>query len=379
MYIHRVRQRLALGRRRRGRELCRLHAVIQPRDAEVDEGRQDAVVDAVVTEVVQLPLGQHGQLRDGDLQLIHLERDVVAVEVAAVVDVTRLRVHDRIVARRVQLVDQHLGGPLDRVPHRPEHLRHAPQRIVGLHLPLEHLLRVSVKHLRFALSQRPAALGPAAHFGGYAALSSVSLRLVEHGRHQVVVRCRHLVHHHRRCHGPAREASRLDEIHEPDAGHDRRPVRSRQPLAKPESQWTEAFFLHHVARRAEQSTVKNFALADQRQRHVCQLHEVAARAHAAVLGDHRADVALEKLVEQQGQVAVHARMTLQKGHESGQQGRAHAAQFQRTPGARGVTTNDVVLELFKRRVVHAILRHRAEARIDAVNDFVFGKFSEEIV
>ena len=72
-------------------------------------------------------------------------------------------------------------------------------------------------------------------------------------------------------------------------------------------------------------------------------------------------------------------MTLQKGHESGQQGRAHAAQFQRTPGARGVTANNVVLELFERRVVHAILRHRAEARIDAVNDFVFGKFSEEIV
>ena len=58
-------------------------------------------------QVVQLALGKHGQFGDPDLELIHLVRDIIPVEVTPVIDIPGFRVHDRVIASRVDLVDQY--------------------------------------------------------------------------------------------------------------------------------------------------------------------------------------------------------------------------------------------------------------------------------
>ena len=54
-----------------------------------------------------LALGSHGKACHNNLDLVGLERDIVAVEVAAVIDVVGGWVDNRVVACRVEFVLQH--------------------------------------------------------------------------------------------------------------------------------------------------------------------------------------------------------------------------------------------------------------------------------
>ena len=64
--VHRVRERLALGRCRGGRELCSLQAVVESQYAEIHERRQDIVVNSIMKQVVELSLRQHRHFGHGN-------------------------------------------------------------------------------------------------------------------------------------------------------------------------------------------------------------------------------------------------------------------------------------------------------------------------
>ena len=121
------------GGRRSGRELAGLHAVVESQRAEVEERRQDAV-DAVVEEIVELSFCSHGEAHEGDFHLVFFQRDIVAVEVAAMIDIFRLRVDNRVVTGRVEFILKDLAGVHQSIVDGPEDLRRATERVVGLHL-----------------------------------------------------------------------------------------------------------------------------------------------------------------------------------------------------------------------------------------------------
>ena len=94
---------LALCRSGSCGELAGLHSVIEAQFTHVQERRQDAI-DAVMEEVVELPFSEHGEAHKGNLHLVFLQGDVVSVEVSAVVHVLGVRIHNGVVAGRVNLV-----------------------------------------------------------------------------------------------------------------------------------------------------------------------------------------------------------------------------------------------------------------------------------
>ena len=117
-------ERLALGGGGGGRELARLHSVVQSQRAHIEERVQDAV-DAVVEKVVELPFGGHRQTHHRDFHLVLLQRDVVAVEVAAVIDVAGLGIHDGVVAGGVEFLFEHAAAVGQRLVYRAQNLRRA--------------------------------------------------------------------------------------------------------------------------------------------------------------------------------------------------------------------------------------------------------------
>ena len=123
-------------------ELTSLHAVIEAKLTHIQERRQDAI-DAVMEEVVELPFSEHGEAHKGNLHLVFLQGDIVSVEIAAVVHVLGVRVHDGIVTRGINLVLKHLRGRFKSVKDRTQDLGCAPQGIVGLDLLLKDFLLVS--------------------------------------------------------------------------------------------------------------------------------------------------------------------------------------------------------------------------------------------
>lgn len=154
VYVVGHRQRLTLGRSRSSRKLRSLKSVIQSEYTHIHKRRKNAV-DAVVEQVIQLTLGQHREFRDGDFEFIHLERHVIAMKIAAVIDIARGGIDNRVVASRIKLADKHLLHITERIVHGSQNLRHATQRIVRLHLVLKDLLvrMGAVVEFRLAVTQ----------------------------------------------------------------------------------------------------------------------------------------------------------------------------------------------------------------------------------
>ena len=380
MDVHRIRKRLRFGRGRGRRELRRLQAVVKPQLAEVHERRQ-RFVDAVVEEVVQLPLGEHRHLRDGDLELVHLQRNIVAVEVAAVVDGPRLGVHHRIVVHRIELLDEYLLRLFERFEHRTQYLGRAAQRIVGLHLVLEgrSLSRVAAVKFRFALAQAAARRAYFAHPAGDFDLPGVELAGVERLGHEVVVRFDHLVEHHRSLHGPVEQASGLREVHHADSRHHGRAVGQRQPVADAEPERRYAARLHRFGRRDDFAAERDFRFADQRQRDMRQLHQVAAGADAAVARHERIYFVVEEIGQNPHHVGMYARFGVEKGLQARKHGRPHADVGQRLARAAAVRAYDVVLQAVQVGVADPVLRHGAETGVDAVYYFSLLEIFEKTV
>ena len=157
-------QRLTLGSGRRSSELARLHAIVQAKSSHVEEWRQNAI-DAVVEQIVELSLGCHGQAHHSNFELVLLERCVVAMEVATMINILGLGVHDGVVAGAVEFLFQHATAVLEGFGYGAQNLRNAAQRVVGLYLVLEHfhvVVGFVIEHVLSAAHQL-AVLGQLAH------------------------------------------------------------------------------------------------------------------------------------------------------------------------------------------------------------------------
>ena len=126
MYVVGHGQSLTFGRCRRSRELTGLHAVIQSQCSEVEERRQDAI-DAVVEEIVELALSRHAEANESDFYLVFFQRDIVAVEVATMINIFSFWVDDGIIAGRIELILKDLTRIFQRVVDGTEDLRCATQ------------------------------------------------------------------------------------------------------------------------------------------------------------------------------------------------------------------------------------------------------------
>ena len=371
---------MRLGRGRGRRELRCLQPVVEPQFAEVYERRQ-RLVDPVVEKVVQLPFGEHRHLRHGDLELVHLQRHVVAVEIPAVVDRPRRGVYHRVVVHRVELLDEDFLGLGDRFEHRPQDLGDAPQRVVGLHLVPEGgcRARVAAVKFRFALAQ-PAARGAyGAHLPGDLDLPRVEFVFVERPGHEVVVRLYDFVEHHRCLHRPPQQAARLGQVHQSDARHHGRAVRERQPVADAKPEGRYAACRHRLCCRDGFAPERDLRFADQRQCDMRQLHQVAACAHAAVARHERVNFVVEEIGQYPHHVGVYARLGVEERLQPRQHRRPYADVGQRLARAAAVRTDDVVLEAVQVGVADPVLRHGAEPRVDAVDDLSLLEFLQETV
>ena len=78
-------------------------------------------------EVVQLSFGSHAETHQGDFHLVFLQRDIVAVEITAMIDIFRFGVDDGIVAGRVEFIFKDLAGVHQSVINGAENLRGATE------------------------------------------------------------------------------------------------------------------------------------------------------------------------------------------------------------------------------------------------------------
>ena len=95
------------------------------------EKRRQFLVERRVHQAVDAALGDAGQRRQRDGQEIQLERQRLAVEVAAGKDL--VAEHQRIVGGRIQLDREHAARFRQRVAHGAVDLRRAAQRVGVLH------------------------------------------------------------------------------------------------------------------------------------------------------------------------------------------------------------------------------------------------------
>ena len=103
------------ARRRRARQVAR-----------------QAVVEVHVDQQRELPVHQIGQIGDRDFQRVHRERDMAAVEVAAVQHALVVGIDQRVVVRAVQLVLDVAAHPGQAHRAHADHVRRAADRIAVL-------------------------------------------------------------------------------------------------------------------------------------------------------------------------------------------------------------------------------------------------------
>src|SRR4029453_1107447 len=110
----------------RGRVLGQHQPRVEPRVTGQERGQ--VVVEGRVEQPVDPPLGDVGQLGQGDGQEVEREGQGLAVEVADRDDLARLGEHHRVVGDRAELALDHLAGEGDHVPAGPAHLGGGAQR-----------------------------------------------------------------------------------------------------------------------------------------------------------------------------------------------------------------------------------------------------------
>ena len=106
-----------------------------------------------MAEVVQLPLADHRQPDSRYLHLVRLEGDIIAVKIAAMIDVLREGIDDGVVGRGVQFFFDDATAAGERVGYRSEYLRGTAEGVVRLHFVLEDLglLRLGGLGLEYVL------------------------------------------------------------------------------------------------------------------------------------------------------------------------------------------------------------------------------------
>ena len=100
---------------------------------------QQFLVQLRVHQVVQLSFGKHRQFGDGDLQFVHLQCNVIPVEITSMVNIVTFSIDDGIVAGGVHLVHENMDGIIYCIQYRPENLWNTSQGVILLNLVFEYL------------------------------------------------------------------------------------------------------------------------------------------------------------------------------------------------------------------------------------------------
>ena len=110
---------------------------------------------------------------------------------------------------------------------------------------------------------------------------------------------------------------------------------------------------------------------------MCQLHQISACPHAAVLGNEGVYTPIYKLCKEPYYLRMYSRPCLQKRSNSCQHCRLYIERLQRFSCACGVTSYNIVLQSLKVILLHSPLSHRAKTGIDAVDNPVTSKILKE--
>ena len=137
MHIVRHCQRLTLRRGTGCRELTSLNTVVQSERTHIQERRQDTI-DTIMAQVVQLPLADHRQTHHSYLDFIRFQRDIIAVEITAMIDILCYGIDYGIIACCIEFLLYNATTVRQGVINRSENLRSATQGIVRLHFVFKH-------------------------------------------------------------------------------------------------------------------------------------------------------------------------------------------------------------------------------------------------
>ena len=136
--------------------------------------------------------------------------------------------------------------------------------------------------------------------------------------------------------------------------------------------------VHHLLCLSPLAVIMHLALANHGQRDVCQLHEVATGSHTSVFGNERIDAEIDEVDQQVDDIGVRPNVPGAMSPD----GLSLPISRTRRPAVcllRGMTSDDVVLQIFEILVVYAPLGHGSESGVYAIDDFVFGKVFEKFI
>ena len=137
--------------------------------------------------------------------------------------------------------------------------------------------------------------------------------------------------------------------------------------------------LHHLLRLSPFAFIVHLPLSYQRQRYMCQLHQVSACPHTSVSRNERTNPPVYEFHQQLSHLSVNSRAALQYRTQSRHHRRPHAHILQRLSRSSRVAPDNVILQLLQPLVFHPPLSHRAKSRIDAVYHLLFGESFQKFV
>ena len=145
------------------------------------------------------------------------------------------------------------------------------------------------------------------------------------------------------------------------------PLISVSPSLGPSTTGARPAAAEHVGGRAARVAATELALADQRQREMRERREVAARAHAPLLGHRRVEAGVQHGQQQLDQIGARPRMALGDHVGAQQHHRAHLALRQQRADAGRVAAHEVHLQLGQPVGRDGDVGELAEARGHAVD------------
>ena len=145
--------------------------------------------------------------------------------------------------------------------------------------------------------------------------------------------------------GRAPQSSRVDEREGSDGGVGLRPVDERDPFLRCEHDRRQLHLPHHRGRGARAASSRQLAFTDQRQREMGQRRQIAARAHAALLGDLGVQLGVEHAYQEIHDVRPAAGMAFGKHVGTQDHHRAHFPHRKWRPDASRVASHQIDLEL----------------------------------
>ena len=118
--------------------------------------------------------------------------------------------------------------------------------------------------------------------------------------------------------------------------------------------------------------VKGLAEAEDGQRHVGEVDEVARGADAAAFGDIGGDAGVEHVAHLGEQRDAHSGIAFDQGVEAHRHGGPGQARRERRAEAGGVADDEVVLQGLDAGVVDDLVAHRPIGGVDAIDDLALG-------